>query len=88
MCSLEDAMNVLHECCIVQVHVLSNAPWMMHLCQYEDQQLQYNPQVLLSGLQRDTMQLTKGDLNQILQVTVQGCSTKTWDLQKACLGTT
>ncbi len=61
---------------------------MMHLCQYQDQLLQYNPQVLPSGLQRDTIQLSKGDLNQIPQVTLQGCSTRTWDLQKACLGTT
>jgi len=25
MCSLEDAMNALHECCIIQVHVLSSS---------------------------------------------------------------
>ncbi len=61
---------------------------MMHPCQYQDQLLQYNPQIQPSGLQRDTIQLSKGDQHQILQVTLQGCSTRTWDLQKACLGTT
>jgi predicted Zn-dependent protease len=44
--------------------------------------------VLLSGLQHDTKPLSQGDLQQTLKVTSQGCSTRTWDLQTACLDTT